>query len=114
MNTISRNELRDLMEKKERFYLVEALPETFYETGHLPGAISIPAGYVVELASNFIPDKKSLVIVYCNGRICQNSRQAIEEFQSIGYSNLRHYEEGKEDWRAAGWPLEKQLAEDYV
>ena len=112
MNTISRSEIRDLLERKAHFYLVEALPENFYESGHLPGAVSIPAGYVADLAPKFVPDKKATVVVYCSNQICQNSRQAIEEFQSLGYSDLRHYVEGKEDWRAAGLRLEKESVED--
>jgi rhodanese-related sulfurtransferase len=114
MNTIRKEEILNLIERGERVFLVEALPESFFETGHLPGAISIPAGYVAELAPKFIPDKKVAVIVYCSSKICQNSRQALDEFKDLGYLNLHHYVEGKEDWRAAGYPLEKEPAHEFV
>jgi rhodanese-related sulfurtransferase len=106
MKTISRNEIRELMQRSENVALVEALPENFYETGHLPGAIAIPAGHVAVLAPSMIPDKKKTVVVYCSGRICQNSAHAAEEFQNLGYSDVRRYVEGKEDWKSAGLPLE--------
>jgi rhodanese-related sulfurtransferase len=106
MNTVTRGEIRDFLEKQASIVLVEALPENFYQAGHLPGAIAIPAGYVADLAPRFIPDKKTPIIVYCTGRICGNSAQAVEEFKSLGYADVRHYPGGKEDWTAAGLPLE--------
>ncbi|MEZ0223606.1 MAG: rhodanese-like domain-containing protein [Alphaproteobacteria bacterium] len=110
MKTISRNEIRELIERGENIALVEALPENFYDTGHLPGAIAIPAGHVADLAPELIPDRKKTVVVYCGGRICQNSAQAAEEFHNLGYSDVRRYVEGKEDWKSAGLPLERSLA----
>ena len=87
MQTITREEIRKLIDRKESFLLVEALPESFYEAGHLPGAIVIPAGYVAEIAPRLISDKKVMVIVYCGESYSQHSLRAVEEFRALGYGD---------------------------
>ena len=63
--TISREALRDRMERGERFILMETLPPYHYESGHLPGAINLPPNQVAELSSVMLPDKSAEIVVYC-------------------------------------------------
>jgi rhodanese-related sulfurtransferase len=49
-------------------------------------------------------------VVYCSSRICQNSAQAAAEFHNLGYSDVRRYVEGKEDWKSAGLPLVRGIS----
>jgi len=106
MKRISRDGIRELMESGKKYTLVEALPENYYAESHLPGAISLPPGHVAALAAQLLPDKQQMVVVYCASNICQNSFLAAEELIGLGYSDVWRYEEGKEDWRMAGLPLE--------
>lgn len=106
MQTISRSEIKDLLQRGGNIALVEALPENFYARGHLPAAICLPPGHVAMLAPQVLPDKKQTVVVYCSSNICQNSLLAAEELTELGYTDVRRYVEGKEDWRKAGLPLE--------
>lgn len=62
---ITREELKGRIDRRERFVLVEALPEFMYSQGHLPGAINIPPPRVTELARKLIPDRSAEIIVYC-------------------------------------------------
>ena len=39
---ISREELKEKMDRDEEFFLVDTLEEPYYRHSHLPGAISIP------------------------------------------------------------------------
>lgn len=66
IETISRDELRDKINRRDKFHLVETLPKTAYDHAHLPGAINMPADKVTELASSLLPDKTAEIIVYCN------------------------------------------------
>ena len=45
-NTISRDELKQKIDRKDDFFLVETLPATAYHHAHLPGAINLPPDLV--------------------------------------------------------------------
>jgi rhodanese-related sulfurtransferase len=64
VDTISRDELKEKMDRGEDFYLVEVLDEPYYRHSHLPGAINLPPGSVRE-AQRLLPDKKAEIVVYC-------------------------------------------------
>ncbi|HSE30873.1 MAG TPA: rhodanese-like domain-containing protein [Pyrinomonadaceae bacterium] len=63
--TISRDELKEKIDRKDDFTLVEALPKTAYDHAHLPGAINVPSDQVASLAPKLLPDKNADIIVYC-------------------------------------------------
>ncbi len=65
VRTISREDLKAKLDRKDDFVLVETLSEEQYEHAHLPGAVNIPPGRVRELAGELIPDKDADVVVYC-------------------------------------------------
>ena len=63
--TISRDELRKMIERRHQFLLVETLPETAYHHAHLPGAKNLPPDKVTALAPTLLPDKNAEIVVYC-------------------------------------------------
>jgi rhodanese-related sulfurtransferase len=63
--TISRDELKQKIDRKEDFLLVETLPATAYRHSHLPRAINLPPENVTTLASQFFPDRNTEIVVYC-------------------------------------------------
>ena len=63
--TISREELKQKMDRQDPFVLVEALAEESYRDWHLPGAINVPYDKVRELALGRLPDKNADIVVYC-------------------------------------------------
>jgi rhodanese-related sulfurtransferase len=63
--TISRDELKRKLDRKDNFYLVEALAPEQFQTEHLPGAINIPYDRVRELAPQLLPDKNAEIVTYC-------------------------------------------------
>jgi rhodanese-related sulfurtransferase len=65
VNTISRDELKKKLERKDAFVLVETLPAATYHHVHLPGAINLPPDQVRDLAPTFLPDKNADIVVYC-------------------------------------------------
>jgi rhodanese-related sulfurtransferase len=65
MKTISRDELKQKIDRKDDFVLVETLPKVAYEHAHLPGAINLPPDQVNALASQLLPDKNAEIVVYC-------------------------------------------------
>jgi rhodanese-related sulfurtransferase len=63
--TISRDELKLKIDRKDDFQLVETLPATAYHHAHLPGAINLPPDSVTALAGQLLPDKGAEIVVYC-------------------------------------------------
>jgi len=104
---ISRAELKAMLDRDERVTIVEALPEMYYRRAHLPGALNIPAERVNELAPRLLPDKRAEIVVYCANLPCPSSRMAARALIALGYSNVREYAEGKQDWLEAGYPTER-------
>ena len=62
---ISRDELRQKIERKDEFLLVETLPAATYHHTHLPDAINLPPEKVTELATTLLRDKSAEIVVYC-------------------------------------------------
>ena len=53
--TISRQDLQARIERKEPVIILEALPESYYLKGHLPGALNLPHERVPKLPRNLCP-----------------------------------------------------------
>jgi rhodanese-related sulfurtransferase len=45
--------------------IVDALPASSYEAGHIPGAINLPAAVIGDLARQLLPDPAAEIVVYC-------------------------------------------------
>ncbi|UKV12735.1 rhodanese-like domain-containing protein [Thalassospiraceae bacterium SW-3-3] len=105
---ITRDELKTALAGPDAPTLIEALPAKYYLDAHLPGAINIPHDLIAEIATQVLPDKTSPIVVYCASGPCRNSGLAAETLTGLGYSNVCDYHEGKQDWQAAGLPVQGQ------
>ena len=65
MQTITRDELKKKIDRKDKFVLMETLAPAAYEHAHLPGAINVPPEQLQELAPKVAPDKAAEIVVYC-------------------------------------------------
>lgn len=103
VQTISRDELTKQIDEPTTVVL-EALPLSYYEDKHLPGALNMPVDDAEELAPTLIPSKDTTVVVYCADLPCGNSDVVSRKLDGLGYSDVREYAEGKKDWIEAGLP----------
>lgn len=104
-NTIQRSELEQMIARGE-VTVVETLRAEHFAQGHLPGAIHIHFEEVAEKAPALLPDKDAAIVTYCSNTACRNSEGAANRLTAMGYTNVRKYAEGKDDWQSAGLPLE--------
>ena len=65
VKTISRDELKEKIDRGDSFVLVETLAPVAYQHAHLPGAINIPPDQLKELAAKLLPHKGADIVVYC-------------------------------------------------
>jgi rhodanese-related sulfurtransferase len=89
--------------------LVDALPESYYTQQHLPGAINLVADDVDDRATTLLPDRDALIVAYCSNPACSNSGQVATKLENLGYTNVRKYAEGIQDWVEAGLPVESEV-----
>ena len=103
---VGREELWRKVEEGDELVIVDALPPISFAASHLPGAINIPPGKEDERAPRRSSDLETEVVVYCMNPTCYSSVSVANRLVELGYSNVRHYPGGKDDWKDAGLPLE--------
>ncbi|WP_432947765.1 rhodanese-like domain-containing protein [Kribbella sp. CA-253562] len=86
--------------------VVDALGGMYYETQHLPGAIPLVEADVVTHAADLLPDQNAAIVTYCSNEACPNSQNVADRLVSLGYTNVRKYREGIQDWVEAGLPTD--------
>ncbi len=49
------------------FTLVDVLAPESYESGHIPGALSLPLADLPDRAGAVLPDRNGAIVTYCGG-----------------------------------------------
>lgn len=86
--------------------ILDTLAGEYWEKQHLPGAIPLHADHVEQVYRELLPDRDALIVTYCSNTACNNSQAVATKLEGLGYTNVRKYREGIEDWAEAGLPLE--------
>ncbi len=60
---ISTSDLKNKLDAKERFLLVNALSDIEFDLAHIPGSINIPAGEI-RTTDKLPQDKETLIVFY--------------------------------------------------
>jgi len=102
---ISRDELKAAIETGS-VTVVDALGGMYYEQQHLPGALPLVAADIPTQASQLLPDKTAEIVTYCSNEACPNSQNVANLLNAAGYTKVRKYREGIQDWNEAGLPVE--------
>ena len=82
--------------------VLDVRPESEYQAGHIPGALSVPLKHLEELFSKLPKDQE--IVAYCRGPYCVLAVQAVEMLRKNGFMAVR-LEEGIQDWRAMGFSI---------
>lgn len=86
--------------------VIDALGGDYYAQQHLPGAIALVEADVADRAGALLPDRGAPIVTYCSNPACPNSQRVADRLTALGYTNVRKYREGIQDWVAAGLPVE--------
>jgi rhodanese-related sulfurtransferase len=108
--TVGLPEFRSAVETKSTLIL-DARPSVFFEQGHVPGALNLARDNFAHdyrhLAPVLQPATDKPTIVYCSGGDCHDSRLVANALLSLGFSNVRVFTGGWEEWSKAGLPVSK-------
>jgi rhodanese-related sulfurtransferase len=102
IRTISRDELREKLERGDDIRLIMALNRWAFDAKHIPGSLHFDTPE--ELYAAVGPEDE--VIVYCSNVDCLASVALYRDLVRRGYRNVRRYAGGLLEWEDAGLPLE--------
>lgn len=99
------DEVKQRMDRGDKFLLVDVREESEYAKDHLPGAIHLGKGIIERDIEARVPDLRAEMILYCGGGF--RSALAADNLQKMGYSNVLSMDGGIRDWREKRFPLTK-------
>ena len=108
MNLISREELKEKLDRGDDFRLAMVLGEWAFRAKRIPGSLNITAPQ----AARDMLDPGDEIVVYCSDEGCAASKYALMLLEGAGYSQVRRYAGGIADWEEAGYPLEGEWVSD--
>ncbi|MFE3102138.1 rhodanese-like domain-containing protein [Nocardia tengchongensis] len=86
--------------------VLDTLGGAYYTKAHLPGAVALVGADVETQAPQLLPDRDAAIVTYCSNAACSNSQHVATELERLGYTNVRKYRDGIQDWTEAGLPIE--------
>src|SRR5205085_10889323 len=105
MQLISRDELKQKLERGDQLKLVMALGDWQYRAKHIPGSLHFPT--LQEARASLSPGDE--IVVYCSSSACTASVSAYQYLVRHGYTQVRRYAGGILEWEEAGYPLEGEM-----
>lgn len=102
MNVISKEELREKIERGDNFRLIMALDRHAFDQMHIPGSVHFED--MEEAAKELDPREE--IVVYCSNPLCPVSVQAYRTLERHGFTNVYRYPGGITEWAEAGYPME--------
>ncbi len=101
---VTLDELKRRLEAHEPYVLVDVREKDEYRGGHLPGAVSVPRGFLEQQVESRVPDKNARVVTYCAGGV--RSAFAAATLAELGYTNVESANPGFVRWKDLGYPIE--------
>jgi molybdopterin/thiamine biosynthesis adenylyltransferase/rhodanese-related sulfurtransferase len=101
---VSLEEVKRRLDAREPIVLVDVREKEEFRAGHLPGAISIPRGFLEQQVEQLLPDKRAPIVAYCAGGT--RSALAAKTLVELGYDNVETANPGFVRWKDVGYPVE--------
>jgi phage shock protein E len=87
------------------FVIVDVRTPEEFQQGHVPNAINVPLGKIIENPAILTSSKGKPIVLYC--RSGYRAGKAAEALHKDGHQNLRHLDGDMQGWLKAGLPIEK-------
>jgi len=101
LQSINATELLQHMEAGD-VVILDVRPEVEYQSGHIPGARSIPIAELETRLGELPRDQE--IIAYCRGPYCVFADEAVTLLLKLGY-RARRLIDGLPDWQALNLPV---------
>lgn len=109
MLTLTREELKRMMDKKECFTLIDVRSQERYIEEHIPGAVNIPLEEI-ERSGLYDLNREDIIIVYeaCSDNNTLNLR-AVDKLTKLDCRRVYNFEGGMKDWKDSGHRTESSI-----
>jgi rhodanese-related sulfurtransferase len=97
------DDVKAMMDRGERFVLIDVREESEFARDHLPGAVHLGKGVIERDIEARVPDTAAKLVLYCGGGF--RSALAADNLQKMGYSNVISMDGGIRGWRDKQYPL---------
>lgn len=101
---VSLEEVRQRLDAGTPMVLVDVREKEEYRAGYIPGALSLPRGFLEMQAEQRLPDKNAPIVAYCAGGV--RSAFAAKSLKELGYTNVESASLGFVRWKDLGFPIE--------
>src|ERR1700733_10370465 len=101
---VSLEELKRRIDAGEKMTLVDVREKDEWKGGYIPGAVSIPRGFLEMQAEQKLPDRNARIVAYCAGG--PRSALSAATLSKLGYTNVETANPGFVRWKDLGWPME--------
>ena len=101
---VSLEELKRRLDAKEPYTLLDVREKEEYRAGYIPGAVSIPRGFLEIQVEGRLNDKKAKIVAYCAGGT--RSALAAKTLAELGYTNVETANPGFVRWKDLGYPID--------
>ncbi len=107
MEIITKEELKSKLDNKHEFKLIMTLGAFHFMAKRIPGSVFYdkPEVFVSKLQKN------EEIVVYCTDELCVASQIAYNILVSNGFTNVKRYSGGLNEWEKAGYPLEGEMVD---
>jgi len=108
------DEVKNRLERGEKWTLLDVREREEYREGHLDGAIPLPRGFLEIRVEESVPDKSTPIIAYCAGGV--RSLIAARTLKEMGYENVASMAGGYTAWKNAGnkWVADRQFTPEQI
>jgi adenylyltransferase/sulfurtransferase len=108
------DEVRQRLSNGGGYTVVDVREKEEYREGHLPGALSVPRGFLDMRIEEAVPDKAAPLVLYCAGGT--RSLLAGRTLREMGYTNIVSMSGGFGAWKGAGlpWEADRQFTADQL
>lgn len=85
------------------FTLVDVREAEEHRAGHIPGAVSVPRGFLESRIESVAPDREAPLVLYCAGGA--RAALAARTLAEMGYSRVECVHPGFAEWQGRGLPV---------
>ena len=97
------DEVKERLDRGDKFLLVDVREESEFAQDHLPGAIHLGKGVIERDIEGRVPDLNTPMVLYCGGGF--RSAMAADNLQKMGYTNVISMDGGVRGWREKNFPM---------
>ena len=99
---IDLRELRELLAAHSLPEFWNVLTDQYFSGVLIPGSRRVPLDQVGREVTQRPVAKDTAIVVYCAGPHCPQAGKAAEKLAAFGFTNVRVYDGGVQQWRDAG------------